>query len=54
MPDGALAFRGADGMTCVVNTGTDPVSMPAGDVLISSAPLADGALLPADAAAWVR
>lgn len=37
----------------VLNTGQDNVVLPAGEVLVSSAPLVDG-LLPADAAAWVR
>jgi alpha-glucosidase len=53
MPHGVLAFRGTDGLTCVLNTGSDPVALPAGELLIASAPLVDGALAP-DAAAWLR
>jgi alpha-glucosidase len=50
---GALAFRRGSGTVCVVNLGDDPVTAPAGEVLISSTPL-DGARLPANAAAWIR
>jgi alpha-glucosidase len=52
MPEGALAFRGADGVVCVLNAGTAPVDLPDGDVVIASAGLVDGAL-PPNAAAWV-
>jgi alpha-glucosidase len=52
-PEGALAFRGADGVVCVLNAGTGPVSLPEGDLLIVSDPLVDGSL-PPDAAAWIR
>jgi alpha-glucosidase len=53
MPHGVLAFRGTDGLTCVLNASSDPVAVPAGELLIASAPLVDGALAP-DAAAWFR
>ena len=52
-PDGALAFRGADGVVCVLNAGTSPVPLPDGTVLIASAEPVDGALSPG-AAAWIR
>jgi len=48
-----LAFRGADGVTCVLNAGTRPVPLPDGELLIASEALLDGAL-PPDAAAWIR
>jgi alpha-glucosidase len=48
-----LAFRGVDGVACVLNTGTRPVPLPAGEVLLASDPVADGAL-PPNAAAWIR
>jgi alpha-glucosidase len=51
-PDGVLAFRGADGVVCVLNAGTSPVPLPAGTVLIASAEPVDGAL-PPGAAAWI-
>jgi alpha-glucosidase len=50
-PDGVLAFRGADGVVCVLNAGTSPVPLPEGTVLIASAAV-DGALSPG-AAAWI-
>jgi alpha-glucosidase len=51
-PDGVLAFRGAEGVVCVLNTGTSPLPLPEGTVLIASAGPMDGAL-PPDAAAWI-
>jgi alpha-glucosidase len=50
---GVLAFRGVDGVVCVLNTGTQPVPLPAGEVLLASDAVADGAL-PPNAAAWIR
>jgi alpha-glucosidase len=51
-PEGVLAFRGADGVVCVLNAGTRPVPLPDGELLIASGALVDGAL-PPDAAAWI-
>lgn len=51
-PPGAFAFRRPDGLICAVNTGTAAVALPAGELLITSVPLEDGAL-PSDAAAWL-
>lgn len=48
----ALVFTTEGGLTCVLNTGTDPIDLPAGEVLLSSAELRSGRL-PADAAAWL-
>lgn len=49
-----LAFRRGVDFACVVNTGDDPVSLPAGaDLLLSSSPLEHGAL-PGNATAWLR
>jgi alpha-glucosidase len=50
---GVMAFRGGDGVTCVLNTGPTPVPLPRGELLIASAALVDGELAP-DAAAWIR
>ena len=51
-PSGVVIFRGEDGVTCVLNAGSAPVPLPAGELLIASAAVVDG-LLPPDAAAWV-
>lgn len=47
-----VAFRSGDGVLCVLNTGIDPVPLPSGEVLLSSAPVAE--TIPADAAVWLR
>jgi alpha-glucosidase len=47
-----VAFTRGPRFTCVVNTGAEPIRLPAGDVALSSVPV-EGGLLPADAAAWV-
>jgi alpha-glucosidase len=51
--DDVLAFTRPGGFTCVVNTGTAPVALPAGRVALSSVPLTASGDLPGDAAAWV-
>ncbi|WP_371615591.1 glycoside hydrolase family 13 protein [Streptomyces sp. NBC_00454] len=52
IPEGVLAFRRGD-FICTVNTTDQPVGLPApGTVLLSSGPLADPSLLPADTAVW--
>ena len=38
----------------MTNVGDSPVTLPEGDVLISSGPLADDGSLPSDTTAWVR
>jgi alpha-glucosidase len=48
-----LAFRRGSGVVCVVNYGTEPVPLPAGEVLVASLPDIT-ARLPHDATAWVR
>ncbi|KAA0083694.1 glycoside hydrolase family 13 protein [Mycolicibacterium sp. P9-64] len=48
-----LAFRGVDGIVCVLNTGAHPVPLPEGEVLLASEAVADGSLAP-NAAAWIR
>ncbi|WP_159616115.1 glycoside hydrolase family 13 protein [Arthrobacter zhaoguopingii] len=47
-----LHFTRSGGWHSVTNFGTDPVDLPAGRVVVSSAPLVDGRL-PADTTAWV-
>ncbi|MDT5070221.1 MAG: alpha-glucosidase [Mycobacterium sp.] len=51
--EGVLAFRGADGMVCVLNAGTQQVPLPAGRVLLVSDEVIDD-VLPPNAAAWIQ
>ncbi|MDJ0321232.1 glycoside hydrolase family 13 protein [Pseudarthrobacter sp. PS3-L1] len=51
-PD-VLHLRRPGGWQSVTNFGSDPVELPAGEVLLSSAPLQDS-LLPGNATAWLR
>jgi alpha-glucosidase len=52
-PGDILAFaRGDDGLRCVLNTGKQPIPLPDGEPILTSAPLLDGKL-PPNAAAWV-
>jgi alpha-glucosidase len=52
-PEGVLSFSREPGFRCVLNVSADPYPLPAGEVIFSSGPLADGAL-PADTAIWLR
>jgi alpha-glucosidase len=51
-PEGCLAYRREGGLVFIVNLTNQPVPLPAGEVLLTSVPLVDGAL-PGDAAAWL-
>ncbi|MFF8031500.1 glycoside hydrolase family 13 protein [Streptomyces sp. NPDC016626] len=51
-PAGVLQFDRGDGWRCVANLSSGPVSLPAGEVLLTSAPLEDGRLGP-DTTAWL-
>ncbi|MBL3664943.1 glycoside hydrolase family 13 protein [Streptomyces sp. M2CJ-2] len=51
-PAGVLRFDRNDGWRCVANLSPDPVPLPAGEVLLSSAPLTGGDLGP-DTTAWL-
>jgi alpha-glucosidase len=57
-----VAFERDPGFACVVNVGTRPVTLPAGEVLLASGPLASsphrsdghgGSVLPGDTAVWI-
>jgi alpha-glucosidase len=48
-----LHFARPDGVRCITNFGAEPVALPAGEVLLSSAPL-DHGQLPADSTVWMR
>lgn len=50
-PD-AVGFERTGGWVCVTNFGTDPLSLPEGEVLISSSELVEG-MLPSDATCWL-
>lgn len=49
---GVLVFTRGSGVSCIVNLSSEPVTMPAGDVLVASEAIVNGAL-PPDAAAWI-
>jgi alpha-glucosidase len=52
-PEGCLAFRRAGTtLVCALNTSSEGVPLPPGDVLLASGPLTDGTL-PPDTAAWL-
>ncbi|MFC0448199.1 glycoside hydrolase family 13 protein [Rhodococcus jostii] len=51
-PGGCFAFRRRGGLICALNATEAPISLPPGEVLLSSAPLVDGQL-PPNAAAWL-
>ncbi|MHA6625728.1 alpha-amylase family glycosyl hydrolase [Pseudonocardia sichuanensis] len=52
-PEGCFAFRRAGTtLVCALNTSTEPVPLPPGEVLLASGPLEDGRL-PPDTAAWL-
>ncbi len=48
----SLAFRRGGGLTCALNAGDEAMTLPAGEIILSSAPLVDGKL-PPDATAWL-
>lgn len=48
-----LHFACGDGVRCVTNFDADPASLSPGEVILSSAPLADGRL-PSDTTVWLR
>jgi alpha-glucosidase len=47
-----VAFERSDGMRCVVNMGSEPVTLPAGEVLLASGSIVDQQLVP-DVAVWL-
>jgi alpha-glucosidase len=52
-PAGCFAFRRqVGGLICALNTSASPITLPPGEVLLSSSPLVEGKL-PPDAAAWL-
>lgn len=52
-PPGCLAFRRSEGdLTCALNTSSEPVTLPPGEVLLASGPLLDDKL-PANTSAWL-
>ncbi|WAJ43740.1 glycoside hydrolase family 13 protein [Mycobacterium sp. Aquia_216] len=51
-PEALVFRRGAGGLVCALNSGKRPIELPAGELILTSAPLVDGQL-PADAVAWL-
>jgi alpha-glucosidase len=51
-PDAVVAFRNGP-ITVIANTGSEPVELPAGEIIVASEELS-GRLLPGDTAAWLR
>ncbi|MET9487887.1 glycoside hydrolase family 13 protein [Nocardia sp. NPDC006630] len=51
-PPGCLAFRRDGGLLCVLNATDAPITLPAGEVLLTSTPITAGKL-PANSAAWL-
>ena len=52
-PAGTLAFARPGGWMCVMNVDSEPIPLPAGELLIASGPLSDGHL-PAATTAWLQ
>jgi alpha-glucosidase len=52
-PPGVLHFRRPGGWHCVTNFSGEPVPLPAGELLLASAPIA-GSQLPPAATVWLR
>jgi alpha-glucosidase len=52
-PEGCLAYRRGPNLVVALNAGDVPVELPAGEVLLSSAPI-DNDELPANTAVWLR
>jgi alpha-glucosidase len=48
----AVMFRRSDGLVCALNAGKRPIALPDGELVLASAPLADGQL-PPNNAAWL-
>ena len=48
----AVIFRRPGGLICALNSGEAPVPLPAGELMLASAPLLEGKL-PPDSAAWL-
>jgi alpha-glucosidase len=53
LPDDVVRFSRPGGWTCVTNFGETPIPLPAGTVVVSSAPL-EGDALPGDTTVWLE
>ncbi|MEO8815086.1 MAG: glycoside hydrolase family 13 protein [Mycobacterium sp.] len=51
-PDDALIVERDGGLVCALNAGDRPITLPAGELILTSGPLVDGAL-PPNTAAWL-
>ncbi|MFF9085864.1 glycoside hydrolase family 13 protein [Streptomyces sp. NPDC014991] len=52
-PAGVLDFTRGEAWRCVTHLGAEPVPLPPGEVLLSSAPLPGGGTLPPDTTVWL-
>ena len=52
-PDGTLSFERPNGWVCFTNFGTEPVSLPEGELLIATDEVIDGKLA-GPATAWLK
>ena len=52
-PQGCLSYRRGPDLVVALNAGDVPVELPAGEVLLSSAPI-EGDKLPPNTAVWLR
>lgn len=52
--ENVLAFRRPNGWTCVTNFGDEPISMPAGEMMLASHDLVDSTLLPGATTVWLQ
>jgi alpha-glucosidase len=50
--DGVVSFTRSNGLACTVNTSTEPIDVPTGRILVTSAELTDRATLPGNTAVW--
>jgi alpha-glucosidase len=53
-PPGVLAFARDPGFVCLVNLTRDPVPVPPGELLLTSADLTDDVQVPPDTTVWVE
>ena len=53
-PGGTIAYRRANGWASITNFGEEPITLPQGEVLLTSGPLTDDGKLPQDTSAWLK
>ncbi|NEG95192.1 alpha-amylase [Bifidobacterium sp. SMB2] len=53
-PGGVIAYRRSNGWASLTNFGAEPIDLPAGEVLLASAPLTEDGRLPQDVGVWMK